>query len=436
MQYMERNLKGKTILFLDGSAGNICVIEKAKELGARTVVANFFPDETQPAKQTADQSCRVNFWDAEAIRNLVKEEHIDGIFTTASDSHLRAYSLICEDNGFFAYATSEQIEDISNKIRFKELCPQYGLKVIPEYTIHDADDISTLDIQYPVMVKSPDNSGGSKGMTLVYEESALPAAIELAKEYSPTKSVVVEHYIDGDEFVINYMFVDGEPFVLYTKDYCKAIQDGQVLRDNAMISPSKFEKLFYEKADKKLREMFKGIGMKNGIIFLQCFVEDEDLYFFEGGCRAGGADEYYLWEDIYGVDFIKCLLRFAAYGGYNEPNLQEILATTKQTKVESVLNVLLNPGTIKEIKGADEVANLPEVLTSHVNVVPGENIQEDFTSGQIGMRAMVSAKDKDDYIRVVDQIYRTLQFVSEDGRNMLKPRIRFEHWLFDEPMNG
>ncbi|HHW94118.1 MAG TPA: ATP-grasp domain-containing protein [Clostridiaceae bacterium] len=431
---MERNLNGKTILFLDGSAGNICVIEKAKELGARTVVANIFSDQTQPAKQVADRSCCVNFWDADAIKQLVTEEHVDGIFTTASDSHLRAYSLICEANGFYAYATSEQIEDISNKIRFKELCSKYGLKVIPEYTVHDSNDISELSIQYPVMVKSPDNSGGSKGMTLVYEESALPAAIELAKEYSPTKSVVIEHFIDGDEFVINYMFVDGEPFVLYTKDYCKAIQDGQVLRDNAMISPSKFEMLFYEKADKKLREMFKGIGMQNGIIFLQCFVEDDELYFFEGGCRAGGADEYFLWEDIYGVDFIKCLLRFAVFGSYNEPNLKEILSTAKQDRVESVLNILLNPGTIVEIKGADEVAKMPEVLTSYVNVVPGERIQEEFTSGQIGMRVMVSANNKEDYIRVIDKIYQTLQFVSEDGSNMLKPRIRFEHWLFDEPM--
>lgn len=430
---MEQNLKGKTILFLDGSAGNICVIEKAKELGARTVVANYFPIESQPAKQIADKACQVNFWDADVIKKLVEDEHIDGIFTTASDSHLRAYSLICEANNLFAYATSEQIDDISNKIRFKELCPKYGLKVIPEYTIREGEDIHTLDIQYPVMVKSPDNSGGSKGMTLVYEESALPAAIELAKEYSPSRSVVIEHFIDGDEFVINYMFVDGEPFVLYTKDYCKAIQNGQVLRDNAMISPSKYEKLFYDKADQKLRAMFKDIGMTNGIIFLQCFVEENELYFFEGGCRGGGADEYYLWEDIYGVDFIKCLLRFAVYGNYNEPELKEKLRNTMQQNVESVLNILLNPGKIQEIHGIEEVERMPEVLTAHVNVLPGETIEEDFTSAQIGMRIMVSAKDVRDYIRIVDQIYSTLQFDTADGKNMLKPRIRFEHWLFDEP---
>lgn len=431
---MERNLDGKTILFLDGSAGNLCVIEKAKELGARTVVANFFPLADQPAKQMADKAYQINFWDEDEVRELVKTEHIDGIFTTASDSHLRAYSLICKANGFHAYATSEQIENISNKIRFKELCTQYGLKVIPEYMIQDLDDIHRLDIKYPVMVKSPDNSGGSKGMTLVYEESALPAAIELAKEYSPTKSVVIEHFIDGDEFVINYMFVDGEPFVLYTKDYCKVIQDGQVLRDNAMIGPSKYEKLFYEKADHKLRDMFKGIRMTNGIIFLQCFVENDELYFFEGGCRAGGADEYYLWEDIYGVDFIKCLLRFSVYGNYNEPNLDTILAETKQHTVESVLNVLLNPGTIKEIRGVAEIEQMMGVLTSHVNVVPGETIREDYTSGQIGMRIMVSAKDAEEYIDIVDKIYASLQFIAEDGDNLLKPRIRFEHWLFNEPL--
>lgn len=427
---MEKNLAGKTILFLDGSAGNVCVIEKAKDFGARTVVANFFPDDMQPAKKIADKAYKVDFWNLDEMRKLVESEQIDGIFTTASDSHLRAYSQICEANGFFAYATKGQIEDISNKIRFKELCLQYGLKVIPEYTINDIDDIRSIDIKYPVIVKSPDNSGGSKGMTLVYDESNLPTAVELAKEYSPTNSVVVEHYIDGDEFVINYMFVDGDPFVLYTKDYCKAIQDGQIMRDNAMISPSKYDDLFYEKADKKLREMFKGIGMKNGIIFIQCFVENGELYFFEGGCRAGGADEYYLWEDIYGIDFIKSLLKFAVFGNYNEKNLKTILSNTKQNTIESVLNIILNPGTIKEIKGVYEVEKMPEVLTSHVNVVPGETIQEDFTSGRIGMRVMVCAKDAADYIRVIDQIYDNLQFISDNGENLLRPRIELEHWLY------
>ena len=77
---------------------------------------------------------------------------------------------------------------------------------------------------------------------------------------------------------------------------------------------------------------------------------------------------------------------------------------------------------------------MPEVLTSYVNVGLGDTIQEDFTSGQIGMRVMISAKDTIDYIRVIDEIYRTLQFISKDGKNLLKPRIRFEHWLFDETM--
>ena len=134
---MEKNLNGKTILFLDGSVGNLCVIEKARELGARTVVANFFPKETQPAKYIADKDYRIDFWDMDVVKKVVEAEHIDGIFTTASDSHLRAYSKICAANGFYAYATNEQIESISNKTRFKSLCLQHGLNVIPEYILQE-----------------------------------------------------------------------------------------------------------------------------------------------------------------------------------------------------------------------------------------------------------------------------------------------------------
>ena len=49
-------------------------------------------------------------------------------------------------------------------------------------------------------------------------------------------------------FIYRLNLSRGKTYILYTKDYCKVIQDGQVLRDNAMISPSKYEPLFYEKA--------------------------------------------------------------------------------------------------------------------------------------------------------------------------------------------
>ena len=240
---------------------------------------------------------------------------------------------------------------------------------------------------------------------------------------------MIEHYIEGDEFVINYFFVDGEPFVLYTKDYCKNIVDGKVMRDNAMISPSKYEKLFYEKADAKLREMFRDVGMSNGIIFLQCFEEDGELYFFEGGCRSGGADEFYLWNSIYGVDFIKGLLHFALDGTYGIQDLRRIMMETHQNTVDSVLNVLISEGTIQRMDGLEQVAALPEALAVTPLRHPGDVIAMDGTNGQIALRVMVEARNADHYLETIDRIYSLLHIESTTGKDMLIPHLDFAHWV-------
>ncbi len=237
----------KKVLMTTSSPNDVYVIKKAHELGYELYLANSYSCDEAPIKKEADKSFVCDASDISEMSKIIKENEIDGIFVTGSDAHLRFYCDIAQANHLFSYATKDQVGIISDKINFKKNCKKFGLNIIREYEIHENDNIKEIDIEFPVMVKSPDNSGGSKGMTLVYEEKQLKKAIELARSYSPTHSCIIEHFIDGDEFVINYFFVDGQPFVLYTKDYCKNIVDGMVMRDNAMISPSKYEKLFFVK---------------------------------------------------------------------------------------------------------------------------------------------------------------------------------------------
>ena len=419
----------KRVLMTVSMENDIYVIEQAHRMGFEVIIANFYTEEQAPVKKMADESYIIDASDIDAMVRFVKEKDIDGIFVTASDAHVHFYCDICAATGLNAYCTQEQARAISNKLQFKKNCRKYGLNVTPEYEISEVSDLDALDITYPIMVKSPDNSGGSLGMTLVYSPERLPEAIEYAKEYSPSRSVVVERFFDGDEFVINYMFVNGTPHVVYTKDYCKNIVDGQVQRDNAMISPSKYEKLFYEKADAKLRAMFHGIGMQNGIIFLQCFVENDELYFFEGGCRAGGSDEYLLWNKIYGFDFIGAMLSFALTHDYGVPDIEERLENTVQTKKYSVLNLIASGGTVKEYHGIETVRQRPGVLALTVMKAPGATIREGMTAQQILIRVMIEAKDAEEYLSIVDEIYSTIHIESEDGREMLIPCIDLSHWL-------
>ena len=107
------DLRGKTLLFFDGSSLASCAVKRAKELGVKTIVANFYPAEKSPAKLIADEQWTVDFSDMDNMVKLIKENHIDGIFVGWTDSHLPYYTQICEKAGLPCCGTFEQFDILS-----------------------------------------------------------------------------------------------------------------------------------------------------------------------------------------------------------------------------------------------------------------------------------------------------------------------------------
>jgi biotin carboxylase len=125
---MYEKLKGKTLLVMDRTALAACAVERAKDMGVRTVVANFYKTEESPSKQVADIAIDVDISNTEAMLKIIKDYNIDGIFVGWTDSHLPFYARICAAAGLPCCGTLEQFDILSNdKNRFKEHCVKYGV---------------------------------------------------------------------------------------------------------------------------------------------------------------------------------------------------------------------------------------------------------------------------------------------------------------------
>ena len=96
---MYEHLKGKTLLVMDRTSLAACAVIRAKEMGIRTVVANFYKTEDSPSKQVADVAIDIDISDTEAMLKLIKEYNIEGIFVGWTDSHLPFYARMCEAAG-------------------------------------------------------------------------------------------------------------------------------------------------------------------------------------------------------------------------------------------------------------------------------------------------------------------------------------------------
>ena len=70
---MYEHLKGKTLLVMDRTALAACAVERARKMGIRTVVANFYKYEDSPSKQAADVAIDIDISDIDGMVRLIKE---------------------------------------------------------------------------------------------------------------------------------------------------------------------------------------------------------------------------------------------------------------------------------------------------------------------------------------------------------------------------
>ena len=83
-----KDLEGKKLLLLGGPALMSDIVEKAKSMGVYTIVTDWYEPDKSPAKKLADEYWMESVADIDKLTAMIKEHHIDGVFTNYTDSYL------------------------------------------------------------------------------------------------------------------------------------------------------------------------------------------------------------------------------------------------------------------------------------------------------------------------------------------------------------
>lgn len=413
------DLKGKKLLILGGITVSCEIIRQAKKKGVYVIITDYLED--SPGKKIADESFMVSTTDIDNVVNLIKREKINGILTGFIDSMLPYYQQICEKTDLPCYATKEQIEIATNKLKFKKLCNKFGVPVVEEYKINYPFKVEDINnIKFPVLVKPVDNSG-ARGIHICENAEDLKINYEKALSFSSSKQVIIERYMNAKEVTIFYVIQDGEIYLSAMADrYTKNKQGGIIPLPVAYIFPSKHLKSYQESLNHKVIEMFKSIGIQNGMIFIQSFVEDGKYIFYEMGFRLTGSLEYKIIRQISGINPLEMMINYALTESMNEISIEPLINPNFK-EYGCNITFLAKPGKIGRIIGVNEVYSLDEVI----DVVPayneGDVIQESAigTLQQVIIRVFAVTKNKHELAKVIDKIHNTIKVYSEDGKNML-----------------
>ena len=418
------DLSGKRLLILGGSRISCEIVRHARNLGITTGVTDWYSLEQSPAKQLADEAYFVNTSDIDAMVGLIKEKKFDGVITGFTDSVLPYYAEMCERVGLPAYGTKEQFEIFIDKEKYKQLMRDFDVLTIPEYSISlDRFDETTADIIYPVIVK-PADSSGSRGITICENKNELRAAIDFANNISKAKEVLVEQYIDEAEATIFWLFVDGKYYMMLLGNrHIKHNQEGELPLPAGYTYPASVQPRFLAETAPKMENMFRSVGIKNGIMFMQCKIVDGICVVYDIGYRLTGTLEYINLKGMCGYDPLDMMIRFALTGDNGEPEIDKKVDPYLAGKYSYNVSLLCKPGKVAEIRGLDEIRRLSGVFDVVVAHPVGDTITEAMKGrlAQITVRILGRADTIEDMKKEMLEIQRLAHVISETGEELILP---------------
>lgn len=420
---MNNEIKGKKLLIIGGTKTECDIVRYAKVAGVYTIVADY--DANAPAMKVADKAVMISALDIDALVDFCREEEVDGIITGFVDILLKPYMEVCKRLGLPCYITDKMLEMSTNKFDFKETCKKYGVPVPQTYlTGNRIDDNSINKIIYPVFVKPLDGSG-SRGAGVCKNEKELRTRFQKAVDYSASGNAIIEDYIIGREFLLDYIAVDGEFRLLSIFDRFMASDRGSAVNYSTIsMSPSKAVNYYYENINDKVINMFKNEGFTDGVMFMQGYYDGNRIMFFEMGCRLGGS--YFNHEQVcLSYNAMDMIIRFALTGKMVEDINAISKESAKYKKYALDCNYLLkgNDETIASIVGLDKIEAMPECIEIQKYHEVGYHYSKDRIVDRPIMVAEVVAESKDEVYRAVNYINKVFDVFNEQGESLLMEKL-------------
>lgn len=419
---MRNVLEGKRLLMLGGASYTPFAKEYADHFNFHLFAAGNQVNKAM--SRHVEEFFIAEASDVDEVSELVVKECIDGIVALGNEDIIKCAIQVAERCSIPFYLNKSHWEQLQNKENFKKLCREFDIDVVEEYTVTAEDSMEDLEkLPYPLVFKPVDRSG-SKGITICYNALEIHRAIEKAREFSRTDRYMVERYMQcsAPEFIVSYIFVDGEIKVWMLGDrHMNTQQKGFGGISNLSVYPSRFSDLYMSTVHHRMAEMLKKYGPKNGTMFVQGFIDGDKIRFFDPGMRFCGTLDTIIYDYVCGINPVHWMINHSLTGRMDDLEETEKMDWCLQGKACAQLSILVHPGTIAEVKGLDAVRSLPGIISIIELLKVGDTVNMPGTLQQVLARIHMVLDDRSMIRTTVDEIYRLVTVTDESGQDMKMP---------------
>ena len=411
------------MLILGGTSASLDLVRLAQSMEIYVIVTDEADVSQRVSKQIADEVAMVSTDDIPGLIKLIRERKIDGAFCGPSEFNLKNLINLCDQAGLPCYASPKQWEICSNKKTFKEYCIKNGVFTPKEYFINNfTQGGQDTDVEYPVIVKPVDGCS-SKGISICNNRKEVVKAYEFALSASKSKRVVIEQYIDngGSIFSFRYILDEGVYYPYLTFDtYIADPVEKKYLISAFTYFPSMHTDTFANHMDQNVQKMFKDMGLKNGVVFIQSIPYKGKIYCHEMGYRLSGGMIYKITKPLMDINDMKMMLRYSLGEKIVTSNEINKIRLKQENMVMAQLMIPLDCGTIGYIGGLDEIQKKNYIVDFLQYYDIGETIVPEVmgTLGQHFGRFTLQAEKKQSMVSAVKEIQEKLLIRNTLGEDM------------------
>ncbi|MBR0468638.1 MAG: ATP-grasp domain-containing protein [Mogibacterium sp.] len=400
----------KKIMILGAGQYQMPIITRAKEFGLYTIAIS--PKGDYPGFAVADKSYYVDVKDMETVLEIAEKEGISGITTDQTDIPVRTEAYVSEKLGLpgISYECARIFTD---KSLMRSKCEELGLRSIRCKASSDIKEVKEFfdSIGKTAILKPVDNQG-SRGVYKVERRAEIDSLFGAAVGYSKSGKVIIEEFIEGQEYEVDSIVFDYKDQTLLYGDVIPFDIPG-VFAAKVRMYPSASDSVIVDRLLKYNSDIVRGFGLKQGITHSEYIVDaDGQPYLLEAAARGGGG---FISSHIVrlhtGIDTATYLIKLALGEITEAPVVEEL------PNVCCYVSFFLPEGIVTSVEGIEEVKALPYLHAHSLNDITIGKKTAPFSDKTHRYVNVLTADTREELYRRIDDFKKTLKIVvqTEDG---------------------
>ncbi|MBR5420285.1 MAG: ATP-grasp domain-containing protein [Lachnospiraceae bacterium] len=359
------------IMVIAGGDWQIELIKKAKKMGHYVICSNLYED--SPAFPYADACEVADVLDKEKNLEIAKKYMPDAVISDQSDIAVPTVAYLNEKLGLRGIGTA--LADLfTDKSAQRAFAAEHGL-AIPEFRLCEKpEDAYPLLEKFGRIVIKPIDSQSSRGVYTIDNKEQLSEKVPESIGWSNRKKVfLAEEYIDGDEFTVDGLVVNGHHYPL-----CISVKE--MYPQNPNISRTQSYSYHSQKHDYDLlratnKALIELSGLPMGLTHSEYRAHKGKYYLVEAGARGGGSNlSGKIVPFMSGIDNYEYLIREALGEPVDEEKVKNNAFSEERYVVMRFFD--LGEGVVERVEGLDFLKAHPMLIDWQLNVKPGDVLKQ------------------------------------------------------------